>query len=84
MWPFNRGWPLNGGPLNRDSTVLVHVFQNYVNKFKYLSHFKSTVLLGRLKVKSFLEIEKFLQCFLSCLILEVQIIVSFYSFIPSC
>jgi hypothetical protein len=22
MWPFNRGWPLNGGPLNRGSTVL--------------------------------------------------------------
>jgi hypothetical protein len=21
MWPFNRGWPLNGGPLNRGSTV---------------------------------------------------------------
>ena len=20
-WPFNRGWPLNGGPLNRGSTV---------------------------------------------------------------
>ena len=37
MWPFNRRWPLNGGPLNRDSTVLVHVFQNYLNKFKYVS-----------------------------------------------
>ena len=23
MWPFNRGWPLNGGPLNRGSTVHV-------------------------------------------------------------
>jgi hypothetical protein len=23
MWPFNRGWPLNGGPLNRGSTVLL-------------------------------------------------------------
>ena len=22
MWPFNRGWPLNGGPLNRGWTVL--------------------------------------------------------------
>jgi hypothetical protein len=22
MWPFNRGWPLNGGPLNRGSTVV--------------------------------------------------------------
>jgi hypothetical protein len=22
MWPFNRGWPFNGGPLNRGSTVL--------------------------------------------------------------
>ena len=21
MWPFNRVWPLNGGPLNRGSTV---------------------------------------------------------------
>ena len=21
IWPFNRGWPLNGGPLNRGSTV---------------------------------------------------------------
>ena len=21
MWPFNREWPLNGGPLNRGSTV---------------------------------------------------------------
>ena len=21
MWPFNRVWPLNGGPLNGDSTV---------------------------------------------------------------
>ena len=21
MWPFNRGWPLNRGPLNRGSTV---------------------------------------------------------------
>jgi hypothetical protein len=28
MWPFNRGWPLNGGPLNRGSTVVVadHIF----------------------------------------------------------
>ena len=51
-------WPLNGGPLNRDSTALVHVFQNYVNKFKYLSHFKSTVLLGRLELKSFLKTGK--------------------------
>ena len=29
MWPFNGGWPLNGGPLNRGSTVMnnsaVHV-----------------------------------------------------------
>ena len=23
MWPFNRGWPLNGGPLNRGSTVVI-------------------------------------------------------------
>jgi hypothetical protein len=23
MWPFNRGWPLNGGPLNRGSTVFL-------------------------------------------------------------
>ena len=22
IWPFNRVWPLNGGPLNRGSTVL--------------------------------------------------------------
>ena len=22
-WPFNRGWPPNGGPLNRGSTVVV-------------------------------------------------------------
>ena len=22
MWPFNRVWPLNGGPLNGGSTVL--------------------------------------------------------------
>ena len=51
-------WPLNGGPLNRDSTALVQVFQNYINKFKYLSHFKSTVLLGRLELKSFLKTGK--------------------------
>ena len=38
--------------------VLSHVFQNYVNKFKFLSHFKSTVLLGRLEVKSFLKTGK--------------------------
>ena len=25
MWPFNRVWPLNGGPLNGGSTA---VFQN--------------------------------------------------------
>ena len=24
MWPFNRGWPLNEGPLNRGSTVYVN------------------------------------------------------------
>jgi hypothetical protein len=24
MWPFNRGWPLNGGPLNRGSTVIAY------------------------------------------------------------
>ena len=23
-WPFNRVWPLNGGSLNRGSTVLSH------------------------------------------------------------
>ena len=23
MWPFNRVWPLNGGPLNGGSTVLL-------------------------------------------------------------
>ena len=23
-WPFNRGWPLNGGPLNRGSTVYTY------------------------------------------------------------
>lgn len=40
------------------SLVLVHVSQNYVNKFKYLSYFKSTVLLGRLEVKSFLKTGK--------------------------
>ena len=22
MWPFNRVWPLNGGPLNGGSTVI--------------------------------------------------------------
>ena len=38
--------------------VLVHAFQNYVNKFKYLSHFKSTVLLSRLEIKSFLKTGK--------------------------
>lgn len=31
---------------------------NYVNKFKFWSHFKSTVLLGRLEVKSFLKTGK--------------------------
>ena len=25
MWPFNRGWPLNGGPLNKGSTVSLFV-----------------------------------------------------------
>jgi hypothetical protein len=30
MWPFNRGWPLNGGPLNggplnRGSTVYIYI-----------------------------------------------------------
>ena len=24
MWPFNRGWPLNRGPLNRGSTVVAN------------------------------------------------------------
>jgi hypothetical protein len=32
MWPFNRGWPLNGGPFNRSSTVL------YKTKFVALCH----------------------------------------------
>ena len=26
MWPFNRVWPLNGGPLNGGSTVLVQLY----------------------------------------------------------
>jgi hypothetical protein len=26
MWPFNRGWPLNGGPLNRGLTVVVELY----------------------------------------------------------
>ena len=25
IWPFNRVWPLNGGPLNRGSTVYIYL-----------------------------------------------------------
>ena len=34
MWPFNREWPLNGGPLNRGSTVfisLISIAYNYLS-----------------------------------------------------
>ena len=40
MWPFNRGWPLNGGPLNRGSTVItiyvddMLLFSNNVDMLK--------------------------------------------------
>ena len=30
MWPFNRGWPLNGGPLNRGSTVIHIIFRHCI------------------------------------------------------
>ena len=33
MWPFNRGWPLNGGPLNRGSTV----YTNVIIKLRYIN-----------------------------------------------
>ena len=32
MWPFNRGWPLNGGPLNRGSTVYTE-FANFTELY---------------------------------------------------
>jgi hypothetical protein len=36
MWPFNRGWPLNGGPLNRGSTVSASriTFYFFINPFQ--------------------------------------------------
>ena len=33
MRPFNRGWPLNGGPLNRGSTVLIKKLKQRVKIF---------------------------------------------------
>ena len=38
MWSFNRGWPLNGGPLNRGSTVLQESITS-----AFVCHFKSSV-----------------------------------------
>ena len=29
MWPFNRVWPLNGGPLNGGSTVYTNEHISY-------------------------------------------------------
>ena len=40
MWPFDRGWPLNGGPLNRGSTVL---FFSSCRDFRYLTTWLSAV-----------------------------------------
>jgi hypothetical protein len=36
MWPFNRGWPLNGGPLNRGSTVYIKFAWNIKVFFRHI------------------------------------------------
>ena len=47
MWPFNKGRPLNGGPLNRGSTVYVYLscvswlFMSKLSSYKSVESFSN-------------------------------------------